>query len=508
MAENTKLTQLLEIADGVVKSWWLAVLGVSLGLVGASAALRYLPKVYEAETKIFVAPSRIPLEFVRSQGQDDLGMRVASLRESVLSRPYLLKVAAEVYHQDEAQVENSHLLSVIEGKLQASVLRIDEQRGAGVFQLSYRDSDPARAADAVNMLANLFIEENVKNRTAQAGTTTKVLDNLAQELRKQLDERERSIAAFKAQHLYDLADHMEANISMLQGRQRDLETNAAQIAQQQQRRELLLAQKRVASTAGAAPIQTPAGSIETPAARLARLKSELEAMRARGLSDAHPTVRAKQREIDEYAATMPHDVTPDNTAAQVAAMIDPLQAEIDNAGREIARLERERDQIKAEIGMLQRRIESTPQVEQQLAELSKGYDVLNDRYKNYQTSLENARGSQKVEEARQGEQFQVIERAVAPRLPVSPAPKIVYPAALVAGLVLCIGPLVAMMMLNPRIRSREGLRAMTEVPLLVSIGSLPTSDHRRTVWKRRTLGIMTTVVSLGLLIAAVLVLPR
>jgi polysaccharide chain length determinant protein (PEP-CTERM system associated) len=508
MTDNPKVTQALEILDSVMRHWWLVVLGLSVGLVGAALALRVLPKTYEAETKIFVAPSRIPLEFVRAQSADDLGMRVASLRESVLSRPYLMKVAKEIYGQDDATTEQTGMVATIAARLDASIIRMDEQRGSGVFSLSYKDGDPSRAANAVNMLANLFIEENVKLRTAQAGTTTKVLDSLASELRGKLEEQEKVIADFKAQHLYDLGDHMPANIQLIQGRQRDLEGTERLLAQEQSRRELLVAQRSM--SVNAAPgTSAPTAGPETAAGRLARMKQELDNLKTH-YTEAHPLVRAKQREIDDFVALMASMPKVPAAAGQqdTAEAMDPFEAQIAASDREIERLKHERDAIRADIATLQRRIETTPKAEQQLAELTKGYDVLFDRYKNYQTNLENARGSQKVEQARQGEQFQIIEKAVPPLFPVSPAPKIIFPAGLAGGLGLALVPFIGWLVLSPRVRSRQGLKAIADVPVLVSIGSISTRATRSRIRRHRAWGTLATVASVLLLVAAVLVMPR
>ena len=59
-------TVLLEIVDRLMRHWWTIVAGVCLGTTGALGAMHYLPKVYEARTKIFVAPQKIPQDFVRT----------------------------------------------------------------------------------------------------------------------------------------------------------------------------------------------------------------------------------------------------------------------------------------------------------------------------------------------------------------------------------------------------------------------------------------------------------
>ena len=66
MSESGGLSMALELADRLLRSWWTIVAGVCLGSAGSLAALKILPKTYEATTKIFIAPPKIPQDFVRN----------------------------------------------------------------------------------------------------------------------------------------------------------------------------------------------------------------------------------------------------------------------------------------------------------------------------------------------------------------------------------------------------------------------------------------------------------
>lgn len=502
MSERKTTTLALEVLDRVLRTWWLVVLGVALGLFMASVALRFLPKTYWASTQIFVAPSRLPLEFVRQQDTGDMAMRVASLRESVLSRPYLVKIAADVYEKTDDVAERERFLDVIRYRLDASVIRIDTARGSGVFELSYRDSDPQRAANVANMLANLFIEENVKIRTSQASTTSSVLTGLADEIKKQLEERERAIAEFKRQHLYELGTQQESNVQLLAARQHDLENAQRMLLDEQNRLELLLAQRAIArERTGVAGSREAA---DTPAARLARSKAELAQLQ-QNFKDEHPAVKAKKREIAGLEAALGAGSGGLEGAVGPPALTDTLDAQVAAAERQVERLQQEIIQTRQEIQIYQARVERTPRVEQQLAELTKGYDVLLERYNSYQTSVENARGAEMVEQARQGEQFQVIEKAIPPTVPVSPAPLTVLPVALLLGLGASVGPLVASTLLRPRIRSRRGLAEISPVPLMTSIERMETPQVIKERWLHGFWAAGSVVLSVALLAVAALI---
>ncbi len=506
MMVTPKLAPILEIADRILVSWWTLVFGAAIGLLGATALLRVSPKTYEATTTIFVAPSQIPLQMVRSQVTDDMGMRLASLREAVLSRPYLVRLAADVFGKSAEEAERLELFDEIRGRLTAEIIRFDAQRGTGVFALTYRDSDPERTARLVNTLGELFIEENLRARSAAARTTTSVMVSLADETRAELERQEQTIAEFKGRHLYDSVDQMEANIRLLEGRQNGLENNERELAQAVDRRDLLAAQLRALAEAPAVPAGS--GTAESPAAQLARLRTELDALRSR-YSDAHPAVRAHQRQIAELQDSIAAagDAAPSDSAA-TSGVGASLTAQLRSAEREIARLTEDRSRIRADIALYQRRIENTPNVEQQLAELTKGYDVLKEKFKYYQGMLESARGSEKVEEVRLGEQFQVMERAVPPLRPIRPVPQIVLLLGVATGCALMVAPIVFSALLAPKIFSRTGLRLLAPVPVLVVIGRIMTPEMRARRLRRYLWNLTASLVSALLFAAAVVLFPR
>ncbi len=506
MSDNTRVVQALEVADVLARRWWTVIAALSLGLAGALVAMNVLPKTYEASTTIYVGPSRLPQEFVRSQVTDDMAMRLAALQESVLSRPYLRKLAEDVYRTTDEQAERDGLYAMIRTRLEPSLQTLDERRGSGVFKLTFRDSDPARAANVVNYLAGLFIEENVKSRNAQATVTSNILASLAGEKEVDLDKREQAIASFKASHLYELNDQKDANLRLLEARQRDLESLQRELVEAQGRRDVLIAQRNMIPVLPDIAVNDP--SADTPARRLARARRELAALRER-YTDSHPLVRSKQRQVTELES----EGATDGDAAAVAVgalrgamplpgMERTIDAQIEGVEREVDRILEQQRRVRSEVAVYQRRIENTPRVEQQLAELTKGYDVLTEKFRDYQSKLENARGSQKVEEVRQGEQFEVMERATPPNVPIHPRSRFVYPAAMAAAIAAFVGPTVAGAIVWPRVRSRAGLRATSRVPLMVTIGEIDTATARGRARRRFMFGLAMAGLSLSALVVA------
>ncbi len=499
-----RMTWFLEVADRILRSWWMLVAGVCLGLSGSVAALQYLPRIFEASTTIFVAPQQIPQDFVRSTITDDMSIRLASLREAVLSRPYLSKLIERTFGETPDARGLERLIQSMRSRIEVSIIenpRGGGERGSGVFRLTYRDTDAQRAADVVNTLADFYINQNVRFRTTQAASTTRTIESLARELLGHLQTREREVAAFRAGHLYETQAHFNANVQFLQGRQQDLVAVDRDLGAAVDQLEALRAQE--AQSALAAGTETGPGVVLDPyTMRLAQLRQEYDALRAR-YYDEHPDVKAKKREVDDFVASgIPAGSEGEVSAGMTARPLTPLQARIETAEREVSRLRAEQARLREEIDTYKRRLENTPRVEQRLAELTEGLQVLRDRYDDYQGKVEEARGSERIEAAQQGERFEVIERAVPPTSPIRPVPLVIYAFGVAVGLVLFVGPPVLRAFFVPTIRSEAGLReVMGGVPVLVSIPKLVTPEIARSILRRRLFNVTASLVCAAVLAA-------
>jgi uncharacterized protein involved in exopolysaccharide biosynthesis len=247
------------------------------------------------------------------------------------------------------------------------------------------------------------------------------------------------------------------------------------------------------------------GPIDPGRIKLARIEQELRDLRLR-YHDEHPSVKKKKKELDTAVAELfgslsgpdGTDVDSEDRASQIPVETR-LQGQVTVAEEQITRLNAEQGQIRDKIAMYDRRIEATPLVETQLAELTKGHGVLRDQYRNARTRVEAAKGAQKMEESRKGEQFEIIEEAIPSALSIKPNPKKVLGMSFIAGLLLFVGPLLSNRALSPRVRSEARLRSITDLPLLVTIPRLDCPATRSLMRRKRMLNIGLSFVSAGVL---------
>ncbi len=499
MTETGGMSLILELVDRLARSWWTVVAGLCLGVAGSVLAMRYLPKTFEATTKILVSPPTISQDLVKSTAGDDMEFRFAALKEAVLSRPYMLTLIDKTYGPQKTQANTERLIQQIRNRVTVKVERYGGGGGygdrAGMFSLGFLDSDADRAAQVVNDWADLYIRENTKHRTSRAEETTSTLEDLAGNVRKQLAEKERAISEFRSAHLYELPERNDTNVALLNGRQRDLEANQKAVQSSQDRVQLLQAQLQASLAGSAAGSSMP---LDPSSARLAQLQRELAGLKSR-YSDEHPEVRAKEREVQEAMGAV-RPVDPSAPPGKSPVALSPLEQEIQNQTKEVARLQLDQVRIQHDIDLYKARIEAAPQVQLQLEERTKGYDVLQKQYNDYQMKAQAAKGAETIETAQKGERFEVIERAVPPAFPIQPKPFAIFGVGVALGLILFVGPVLLVGFIHPTVQSEEGLRASLPVPLLVSIPRIETESTRRLALRRRTGNLVLSGLSVAFLV--------
>lgn len=478
MMKNALNPSILEIVDRVFKSWWTVVAGICLGITGGLVAMHHMPKVYAAQTSILVVPSKIPKEYLKPTTDDaDLAARMRVIEEAVLSRSYLTKIIDDHFERPALGEEMEALLE----QIRAHVSVTDRK---DYFELAFRDTDPERAATVANELAQQFIDENAKQRSARAGNTTETLRRMTEEARLELQAKEQEISDYTARHIFETDEREGTNTRSLDRHHTELERTQAQlISLREQRIQLTDSLQRLIE---GATLGTSTGqAAKTP---LAKAQEELRALEAR-YHENHPAVRQKRREVAEAQAAA--GVTDESgQAVPTSPEISRLQGELRDVEARIAEAQAKEVTEQRNIDIYRRRLENMPLVEARLAELRNGVDVLEDRYKELDMKLREAQGAQQIEESRQGEQFEVIEAAIAPLTPVSPVPPMVLGSAVIVGLLIFVGPLVLRQLLTPRIVSETGLKQMDHgLPVLVAIPTIDTPEAKKHFRRRRQTNI-------------------
>jgi len=400
-------------------------------------------------------------------------------------------------------------------------IAIELVRGQGnqitAFNVSYTAGDPLLAQRVTGELTNLFINENLEARQQQSQDTTKFLEAQLESARSQLAEQENRVRQFKSQHVGEMPEQLSSNLQILSGLQSQLQSeqdslNAAK--QQHVYLQTLANQSRVlgssSSDGGAVGLPTLEQELEKLRAQLADLGSHY--------TDRHPDVRKLKEQIattekvrDQLLAStkatnaegvtrsvsssgQQTDVTLSPASAQLESQLQGNHIEITNREHSIAAL-------KTKIDDYQARLNQEPIREQQLADLTRGYDQSKANYDDLLKKKNESAMATNMEIAQRGERFTVVDAPSLPQKPSFPNRLKFCGIGLAVGLALSGFVVGLLEMKDDRIYEEKKLKDLLPTTILAEIPVIANEADQRKERARVWLGWTTAALVFATILA-------
>ena len=452
----------------------------------AVAVVRLLPPVYLAETVVLIDSQKIPEKFVSATVGDDLEERIASIRQTLLSGAELKKVIEEfgLYREERKTHFEEEILELmrkdISITLESAMPGTSKTKRPGAFRIGYQGSDPTLVMQVANRLTEIYVEQNVSSREGQAAGTSEFLDTQLRDAKKHLDELEAAVSVYKLEHNGELPQQENALSGTLTRLQIELEANRDAINRAQQTKIILESnvnsmEANIASQAKAE--QTPPAEDTAPGYSLLpgqttastgkaseALEVQLALLRSR-YSENHPDVirmrnavenlkrfEAEKRASNAAAAANSQSAEGGTTGKRPAStqlrespelahtrnQLTGLKAQITGSDAELENRKAEQQRILRDLALYQRRIERLPVREQEMAQITRDYEMSKENYKSLLDKKMAAEMSLNMERRQQSERFVVLDRAQLPEKPIKPKKPLLYAGGSVAALLLAL----------------------------------------------------------------------
>jgi uncharacterized protein involved in exopolysaccharide biosynthesis len=183
----------------------------------------------------------------------------------------------------------------------------------------------------------------------------------------------------------------------------------------------------------------------------------------------------------------------------------PAEVRLEIIGREMARLSNEQKQITQQIVAYQAKVDAVPLREQQLADLTRDYDISKEEYKTLLSKKYSADMASELEQKQKGERFTILDPARPPEKPSKPNRPLLILASTIASIVASVLLVLGKEQLNTTVKAEQQLEELlpAQVILLASIPSIdcPADQQRR---RRFAIFALTTSLLACLLVAGFL----
>ena len=466
-----------------------------------------LPSRYQSTTLILVEQATMPKDYVTPNVNDDLQDRMQSITQQILSRTRLVHIIEQfnLYAGQSSRPSPDQQVDRMRKDIDIGLVR-DARNQITAFNVSYSSRDPHLAQQVTSELTNLFINENLEVRQQQSEDTTKFMESHLETARKTLSDQEDKIRQFKAQHPGELPAQVGSNLQILAGLQSQLQTEEDALNTAKQQRvylETLVNQYRSLQgspkSAGSAPVGLPAVNEE-----LEKLRAQLADLSSH-YTDRHPDVRKLKQQIaetekmrDRIIADLKAKESAPADPSTATASLDPsdmrdatspmvqLQGQLQSNRVEIGNRERAVADLKTKVVDYQARLNQEPVREQQLSDLTRGYEQSKANYDDLLKKKNESAMATSMELLQQGERFRIIDP---PSLPVKPEfPNRLKFCGIGLGIGLALGAVVAgaFEMMDDRIYDEKELQKLLPVAVISEIPTVAAAAdqqrERRLLW--------------------------
>lgn len=397
-----------------------------------------LPKKYEAKSTVFIEKNVIS-ELVKgitvTPSMEDT---IRVLTYAITSRTLLTKVIDSLdmdINKKKGNIDNEALIKKIQRNIQVNVKDKD------LFMISYTDSNPRLAADFVNTLVRIYIEENTSSKRGESYDATKFLLEQINTFREKLEKAEDDVNAYKI--------NKGGVISIDEGKLfEEINTAQQKLYDLELRRRQLEGMRQVTKRVND-PLQ----------ARLSALQKKLDDLRFE-YTDNYPDVVKVKDEIE-------------SVKEQLKARKEDVYQALDP--QESAKIESEVSAIKDSEASLRRHISSNQKLLQSLPSAKAGLEKLelakqnqNRIYDQLFTRHSQSEVSKQMEVQDKSTTFRIVDPAVIPQKPVSPNRLRIMLMGMAAGIAGSFGVLLLLDNMDRSVKDIEFVKSLG-VPVLAVI---------------------------------------
>jgi polysaccharide chain length determinant protein (PEP-CTERM system associated) len=484
---------------GILKRRFLLILACTILLLGICTGFSYtLPPRYTSQTLVLIEQQKVPEDYVKPVVNEDLGARLASMREQILSRSRIEPIIERfnLYAGNKATMDDRVDMT----RKAIGINPIPSgARGMPGFYITFQAQDAHTAQQVCGEITSLFISANLSAREESAEGTTDFLRQQLADSKRNLDEQDAKLADFERKYSGKLPQQESSNSNTLQALTTQLEATTREISSMQQGETLLEAM--ITQQAQEASSTDPATGTTGDAlqAQLKALQAQEKEMETLYTPD-HPDMLAIKRrianlraEIARGAAEPAKGDTAANLKGEIAAkssdsaQLRQLKNQLRAQKAAVAAAKQEQVRLDQKIRGYEAKIESSPLIEEEYKQVTRDHDTAVQFYNTLLTKMNQSSMATALEHRQQGEQFRVMDAPNLPEAPTFPNHLAFAGGGLSSGLALGLLLTALLEYRDKSMRNEGDVFAFTKLPTLAVVSYINNLDTSRSSGRRKKL---------------------
>lgn len=493
---------------GMMAAWCVALLGV--------LAVVIMRDRYEASARIFVDTETVLKPLMTGLAfQPDVDQQVRMLARTLISRPNIEQIiqSPKVGLHWANDKERERLVDRL-----MSEIKVLPSGNTNLFAITYRDTHPARAEQIVTDLVGLFVVSGVGGKQRDSEQARQFLDTQIKSYEVKLTESENRLKDFKIRNFgltgTSNQDYFarSSTLSDEVGKMR-VELRAAEQARDALRRELSGEDPSMPFDP-TAPMQfgAPPSDLDT---RIDAQRRQLDDLMRR-YTDNHPDVISVKRTLTQLESQRRAEMEAKQKSHGVAArgpaptspVFQRIRVALAEAEARVASLRGQLGEQQAQLDQARALAGKMPQVEAELAQLNRDYDIVRKNYEQLVARRESASLGEQIDQTTKAAEFRLVEPPrVAPQ-PVKPSRFMLAVLAFLASVAAGVGAAFGLTQLVPTVQDTKLLKEITGRPVLGSVSLVVSPEADAANRQSRKVFVMACSFFVALNLGWVIVVSR
>ncbi len=350
------------------------------------------------------------------------------------------------------------------------------------FTISVKLNNAILAQQVCSEILNMFVEEDLQSGAQESVNIMDFVSKEVEEAQQKMNAQDAKLADFKRRYIGALPDQEAANLNLLTGINTQMEAATQALDREESNKTLWETELGQQVEAWKKEKQTSGNSPATMETELKQKQDDLAKLRDK-FTDDFPDVKAKKEEIEELKKKMaeteaanklnPPAKDKDDSASGASAIEPPsiqqLRAQINVSILTIQEKKRQQQKLQEDYKVYQARVQISPMVEQEYAELTRDNLAAKADYDALLHKRNDSAMSVALQRRQQGEQFKPLDPASLPNKPSFPNRPLFAGGGFAGGLALGFGLIMFLEMRDKSIRTEGDVELLLKLPTLAMV---------------------------------------
>lgn len=500
------ITQLFVYSKGVWKYRWIAVTAAWIVAIGGWIVVYKLPDDYQASARIYVDTQNVLKPLMAGMTiSPDLQQQVSIMSRTLISRPNVERIVRMVDLDIKAKdiKDQERLVKGLMDNIKLGAAGRDN-----LFTIHYNNQNPRLAKDVVQSLLTIFVEGGLGDKQ-DSSSAIRFIDEQIQSYEEKLIVGENNLKAFKQKNIGMMPQQGGDYYAQLSGAAEDLNKTRLELREAEHARDAI---KRQITGDEPVLMVDQSDSISSIVnveldSRIDVLNKNLDSLRL-NFTELHPDIISARRLIAQLEERKKEEAKLTRPSADpgknYSPMLQQLNVALAEAEADVASMRARVEEYTSRYDRLKSLSNAVPQVEAELAQLNRDYQVNKSNYEKLLERRESAKISGELGSAADLMSFRIIDPPTVSDVPVGPDRSKLFSIIFLGSLLVGIGIALVISQVRPTFHSQASLREITGRPILGSIPMIWT-DQEKIKRKKRLYAFGLSLLSLLGLYGALMV---